>query len=230
MKLYSSIIIILLFQLSFSQITNLTEDQLLKSGNVFLDKYNTVNSDIKGNPYYEEKYMEGNLSFSNGRTYEAFIRFNVANQKFEIKKNLNSKSNTIEIDNNVIVYINQEKFKNLSFKINNKLIKGILKECVVTEKYELYYYPKKLIEKPNKDGIQAPPTGFTKAPQSKWKDDGSFLIFYKGLAYQLPTSHKKMSDLKIFDQELYKKYRKSNKLNLKKEDNLIELVKYFDSI
>jgi hypothetical protein len=39
-----------------------------------------------------------------------------------------------------------------------------------------------------------------------------------------------MSDLKIFDQELYKKYRKSNKLNLKKEDNLIELVKYFDSI
>jgi hypothetical protein len=58
MKLYSSIITILLFQLSFSQITNLTEDQLLKSGNVFLDKYNTVNSDIKGNPYYEEKYMK----------------------------------------------------------------------------------------------------------------------------------------------------------------------------
>ena len=97
-------------------------------------------------------------------------------------------------------------------------------------KISLYYYPKKLIEKPNKDGIQAPPTGFTKAPQSKWKDDGSFLIFYNGSTYQLPTSHKKMSDLKIFDQELYKKYRKSNKLNLKKEDNLIELVKYFDSI
>jgi hypothetical protein len=230
MKLYSSIIAILLFQLSLSQITNLTEDQLLKSGNVFLDKYNKINSDIKGNPYYEEKYKEGNLSFSNGKTYEAFIRFNVANQKFEIKKNLNSKSNIIEIDDNIIVYINQEKFKNLSFKINNKLIKVILKECVVTEKYQLYYYPKKLIEKPNKDGIKAPPTGFTKAPQSKWKDDGSFLIFYKGLAYQLPTSHKKMSDLKIFDQELYKKYRKSNKLNLKKEDNLIELVKYFDSI
>ena len=106
----------------------------------------------------------------------------------------------------------------------------ILKECLITEKYKLFYYPKKVIELPNKDGIQAPPTGFTKSPQSKWKDSGSYLIFYNGITYQVPTSHKKMIGLKIFNEKLYKKYRKANKLNLKKEGDLKKLVYYFSSI
>ena len=230
MKIYYSIILLLLIQFSFSQITTLTEDQLLKSSNVFLNKYKTNNSDIKGNPYLEEEFKKGNIMFSNGKTYNAYIRLDVANQKFEIKKNLDSKSNIIEIDNNILVTINNENFKNHSFNLNNKKIKSILKECLMTEKYQLYYYPKKVIELPNKDGIKAPPTGFTKAPQKKWKDTGSYLIFYNGITYQLPTSHKKMIALKIFNEKLYKKYRKINRLNLKKEGDLIELVSYFSLI
>lgn len=230
MKKYYSIILLLLIQFGFSQITTLTEDQLLKSSNVFLNKYKANNSNIKGNPYLEEKFKKGNLLFSNGKTYNAYIRFNVANQKFEIKKDLNSTANIIEIDNSVTVKINNNNFKNYSFNIKNKKIKSILKECLITEKYKLFYYPKKVIELPNKDGIQAPPTGFTKSPQSKWKDSGSYLIFYKGITYQVPTSHKKMIGLKIFNEKLYKKYRKANKLNLKKEGDLIKLVYYFSSI
>ncbi|MDA9213289.1 hypothetical protein N9475_04595 [Flavobacteriaceae bacterium] len=230
MKLYYSIIALLIVQLTFSQLIDLSEDQLLKSGNVFLKKFNSKNSEIKGNPYLNEKFQKGNILFNNGKRYNALIRLDVANQKFEIKKNLNSEISSIEVDNSVIVTINEDNFKNHSFEIKNKVTNGILKECLITDKYQLYFYPGKAIEMPNKDGIKAPPTGFTKAPQSKWKDASSYLIFHNGKTYLLPTSHKKMVSLRLFDEKLYKKYRKSNKLNLKKEESLIKLVSYFNSI
>ena len=62
------------------------------------------------------------------------------------------------------------------------------------------------------------------------KDNSSFIIFHVGKTYQLPTSHKKMIELRLFDEKLYKKYRKANKLNLKKEESLKELVSYFNSL
>ena len=229
MRLYLSIISFLFMHLCYSQVIDLSQDELLRSGNVFLKKFNTSNSDIKGNPFLEEKFQKGNISFPNGKIYTAFIRLDVANQKFEIKKDLNSKPSSIEIDNSVSVTINQDNFKNRSFELGNNKTIGILKECLITEKYELFYYPQKIIEMPNNNGISAPPTGYTKTPQAKWKDNSSFIIFYDGKTYQLPTSHKKMIELRLFDEKLYKKYRKANKLNLKKEESLKELVSYFNS-
>jgi len=230
MKLYISIITLLLFLVSHTQIIDLSEDQLFRSGNVFLKKFSTNNTDIKGNPFLDKKFLNGSISFSNDRKYDAIIRLDIANQKFEIKKDLNSKVSSIEIDNSVTVTINNENFKNHSFKINNTNTKGILKECLITENYKLYYYPQKVIEMPNNDGISAPPTGYTKTPQAKWKDTSSYLIFHNDKTYQLPTSHKKMMKLNLFDEKLYKKYRKANKLNLKKEESLKELVSYFNSL
>ena len=119
MKLYYSIIALLIVQLTFSQLIDLSEDQLLKSGNVFLKKFNSKNSEIKGNPYLNEKFQKGNILFNNGKRYNALIRLDVANQKFEIKKNLNSEISSIEVDNSVIVTINEDNFKNHSFEIKN---------------------------------------------------------------------------------------------------------------
>jgi hypothetical protein len=230
MKLSISVITLLLALVGHSQIIDLSEDQLLRSGNVFLKKFNTTNTEVKGNRFLEEKFQRGSILFSNDKKYDALIRLDIANQKFEIKKDLNSKISSIEIDNSVTVTINNENFKNHSFNINNTNTIGILKECLITENYKLYYYPQKVIEMPNNDGISAPPTGYTKTPQPKWKDTSSYLIFYNGKTYRLPNSHKKMMELSIFDEKLYKKYRKANKLNLKKEESLKKLVSYFNSL
>ena len=54
-----------------------------------------------------------------------------------------------------------------------------------------------------------------------------FLIDNKYI--RVPTKHKKLSELKIFDDQKYKSFRKKSKLDLKKESKLVELVKYFNS-
>ena len=48
MKLYYSIIALLIVQLTFSQLIDLSEDQLLKSGNVFLKKFNSIFFNLQG--------------------------------------------------------------------------------------------------------------------------------------------------------------------------------------
>ena len=55
-----------------------------------------------------------------------------------------------------------------------------------------------------------------------------FLIGNKYI--RVPTKHKKISELKIFNDQEYKLFRKRNKLDLKNERKLVELVKYFNDV
>ena len=61
-------------------------------------------------------------------------------------------------------------------------------------------------------------------------DANEFLINKDGKWHSIPRSFKKLIAKNIFDQKLLKKYKKANKLNLKKKESLIELVSYFNSI
>ena len=45
---------------------------------------------------------------------------------------------------------------------------------------------------------------------------------------EVPTKYKKLLELKIFDENKLKAFRKKYKLDLRKEGKLIELVKYFN--
>jgi hypothetical protein len=83
---------------------------------------------------------------------------------------------------------------------------------------------------PKKSGIPAPASGYSKPAKAEWKNNGVYLIFYNNKTYKLPTSHKKMVELNLFDKKEYKKYRKENKLNLKNKESLIRLVTYFNSL
>ena len=58
---------------------------------------------------------------------------------------------------------------------------------------------------------------------------GSFYFFeINGKYLEVPTKYKKLLELKIFDEEKLKAFRKKYKLDLRKEGKLIELVKYFN--
>ena len=57
-----------------------------------------------------------------------------------------------------------------------------------------------------------------------------FLILKNNNWYTVPNSFKKLVEKNIFDKKLLKKYKKSNKLNVKKKESLIKLVSYFNSI
>ena len=69
-----------------SQITDISDSDWFRSGNFLLKELaKGKNSDIKGSPYLNNKYENGEIIFSNGNTYSAAIRLNIGNQKFEIQ-------------------------------------------------------------------------------------------------------------------------------------------------
>jgi hypothetical protein len=212
-------------------IGSVTTDDLFSGGNVVLRKLMKRDySEAEGSPYLNEEFTKGKIVFNNGKEYDVLTRLNVGTQKFEIKKNFNSPASLIDINESVTVQMNNKNYNLHSINLNNEQILAILENCVELENISLYYFPKKVIKMPVETGAAAPTTGFTKVPKPKWADASEFLILKDDNWYSVPNSFKKLVSMNIFDSKLLKKYKKSNKLNIKKKESLIKMVTYFNSI
>ena len=112
MKKLILIITILIPQLTISQgYADYTKDFFIQAiGNVNLYKLKSYDTTAKGSPYLENDYKSGKIIFENGKQYEAQIRLNVSEQKFEIRKNNTSQASAIDIDQSVTVEINGKKY------------------------------------------------------------------------------------------------------------------------
>ena len=87
MKKLILIITILIPQLTISQVADYTKDFFIQAiGNVNLYNLKSYDNTVKGSPYLENDYKSGKIIFENGKQYEAQIRLNVSEQKFEIRK------------------------------------------------------------------------------------------------------------------------------------------------
>ena len=212
-------------------ITGVTTGDLFSGGNVMLRKLMKRDySEADGSPYLNDKFVKGKITFDNGKQYDILTRLNVGSQKFEIRKDLNSEISIIEINESVTIEMENKKYNLHSINLENKQILAVLEKCVENERMSLYYFPRKVIKMPVETGAVAPTTGFTKTPKPKWADANEFLILKNNNWYTVPNSFKKLVEKNIFDQKLLKKYKKSNKLNVKKKESLINLVSYFNSI
>ena len=212
-------------------ITGVTTGDLFSGGNVMLRKLMKRDySEADGSPYLNDKFVKGKITFDNGKEYDILTRLNVGSQKFEIRKDLNSEISIIEINESVTIKMENKKYNLHSINLENKQILAVLEKCVENERMSLYYFPRKVIKMPVETGAVAPTTGFTKTPKPKWADANEFLILKNNNWYTVPNSFKKLVEKNIFDQKLLKKYKKSNKLNVKKKESLIKLVSYFNSI
>jgi len=214
-----------------SGIGAVTPSDLFSGGNVVLRKLMKRDySEAEGSPYLNEEFTKGKIVFNNGKEYDVLTRLNVGTQKFEIKKNFNSPASLIDINESVTVQMNNKNYNLHSINLNNEQILAILENCVELENISLYYFPKKVIKMPVETGAAAPTTGFTKVPKPKWADASEFLILKDDNWYSVPNSFKKLVSMNIFDSKLLKKYKKFNKLNIKKKESLIKMVTYFNSI
>ena len=212
-------------------ITGVTTGDLFSGGNVMLRKLMKRDySEADGSPYLNDKFVKGKITFDNGKEYDILTRLNVGSQKFEIRKDLNSEISIIEINESVTIEMENKKYNLHSINLENKQILAVLEKCVENERMSLYYFPRKVIKMPVETGAVAPTTGFTKTPKPKWADANEFLILKNNNWYTVPNSFKKLVEKNIFEQKLLKKYKKSNKLNVKKKESLIKLVSYFNSI
>jgi hypothetical protein len=230
---FKFLIIILLISNQFIQSQNydVSLDQLSRGGNVIIKRLTEKDySKADGSPYLDKNFKSGKIIFNSGKTYNVLIRLNVGTQKFEIKRNESSEPSLIEIDNSVTIEMNGNTYKSHSLNLNREEIIAVLEDCIELDNISLFYFPRKVIKMPVTSGAIAPATGSSKAPNPKWSDANEFLINKDGKWYSIPKSFKKLLAKNIFDQKLLKKYKKANKLNLKKKESLIELVSYFNSI
>ena len=212
-------------------ITGVSTGDLFSGGNVILRKLMKRDyTEADGSPYLKDKFVKGKITFDNGKEYDILTRLNVGSQKFEIRKDLNSEVSLIEINESVTIEMENKKYNLHSINLENKQILAVLEKCIENEKISLYYFPRKVIKMPVETGASAPTTGFTKTPKPKWADANEFLILKNNNWYTVPNSFKKLVEKNIFDKKLLKKYKKSNKLNVKKKESLIKLVSYFNSI
>jgi hypothetical protein len=227
-------IFIISFPYTYGQeygIGSVSTDELFSGGNVVLRKLMKRDySKAEGSPYLNDEFTKGKIIFNNGKEYDVFTRLNVGSQKFEIKKNINSPASLIDINESVTVQMNNKSYNLHSINLGNEQILAILEDCVEFENISLYYFPRKVIKMPVETGAAAPTTGFTKVPKPKWADASEFLILKDDNWYAIPNSFKKLLSKNIFDPKLLKKYKKSNKLNIKKKESLIRMVTYFNSI
>jgi hypothetical protein len=222
------------FTHSFGQdygIGSVSTDDLFSGGNVILRKLMKRDySEAEGSPYLNDEFTKGKIIFNNGKNYDVLTRLNVGTQKFEIKKNTNSPASLIDINESVTVQMNNKNYNLHSINLGNEQILAILEDCVELESISLYYFPRKVIKMPVETGAAAPTTGFSKTPKPKWAEASEFLILKDNNWYSVPNSFKKLVSMNIFDSKLLKKYKKSNKLNIKKKESLIKMVTYFNSI
>tara|TARA_B100001093_G_scaffold453345_1_gene461968 strand:- start:6701 stop:7390 length:690 start_codon:yes stop_codon:yes gene_type:complete len=223
------ILILIVNSLNGQSFTELTEQNLFRGGNVFLlDKLNKYDNEIDGTPFLNPDFDKGQIIFENGNTYDGEIRIDLVAQNFQIKGK-NGKITPIEVNDKVKIKINGQEYKLHALNSVEYGEIGILRECIELDEISLYYFPRKKLQKPIEAGISAPTSGYGKTNNPEWKDDGFYFFRIDGKYIRVPTKHKRLSELKVFDDQKYKSFRKKNKLDLKNETKLIELVKYFNS-
>ena len=224
------IILLLLFanMLNSQSFTDLTEQNLYRGGNIFLlDKMNNYDDDIDGTPYLNPDFDKGRIIFENGNSYSGDIRIDLVAQNFQIKGK-NGKITPIEVNNKVKIDIKGDKYKLHNINSVEFGEVGILRECIELENISLYYFPRKKLQKPIEAGISAPTSGYGKTNNPEWKDDGFYFFLINEKYIRLPNKYKKLVELRLFDENKLKTFRKKYKLDLKKESKLIELTKYFN--
>ena len=224
------IILLLLFAniLNSQSFTDLTEQNLYRGGNIFLlDKMNNYDDDIDGTPYLNPDFDKGQIIFENGNSYSGDIRIDLVAQNFQIKGK-NGKITPIEVNNKVKIDIKGDKYKLHNINSVEFGEVGISRECIELENISLYYFPRKKLQKPIEAGISAPSSGYGKTNNPEWKDDGFYFFLINEKYIRLPNKYKKLVELRLFDENKLKTFRKKYKLDLKKESKLIELTKYFN--
>ena len=98
----------------------------------------------------------------------------------------------------------------------------------IRDSISLYEFYNKDLKKPIEVAGSAANSGYGKTADPEWVDQYSYIIYHKKEYFEVPKNHKKMIGLKLFDEKEYTKFRKENKINLKKEEDLKQLITFFN--
>ena len=222
---YQSILFFFLLTLS-----NHSQDLISfhNSGNFqLIQKLSFYDINIKGSPFIYEDFVTGQIVFESGKNITGDFRMDLHAHKIQTKNN-DGKIFEISIDSTFELIISGKKysFHELDLVDTNNFI--ILRECLKLENISLYEFFNKDLKKPIEVTGSAANSGYGKTADPEWVDQSAYVIYYKNAYYEVPKNHKKMIGLKLFNEKDYTKFRKENKINLKKEEDLKQLITFFN--
>ena len=220
--------IILLFYLF--TLTNYSQDLISfhNSGNFqLIQKLSFYDINIKGTPFIFEDFVTGKIVFESGKNIVGDFRMDLYTHKIQTKNN-DGKIFEISIDNTFELIIGGKKysFHELDLIETNNFV--ILRECLKLENISLYEFYNKDLKKPIEVTGSAANSGYGKTADPEWVDQSAYIIYFKNKYFEVPKNHKKMIGLKVFNEKDYTKFRKENKINLKKEEDLKQLITFFN--
>ena len=220
--------IILLFYLF--TLTNYSQDLISfhNSGNFqLIQKLSFYDINIKGTPFIFEDFVTGKIVFESGKNIVGDFRMDLYAHKIQTKNN-DGKIFEISIDNTFELIIGGKKysFHELDLIETNNFV--ILRERLKLENISLYEFYNKNLKKPIEVTGSAANSGYGKTADPEWVDQSAYIIYYKNKYFEVPKNHKKMIGLKVFNETDYTKFRKENKINLKKEEDLKQLITFFN--
>ena len=220
---------IILFFYLFT-LTNYSQDLISfhNSGNFqLIQKLSFYDINIKGTPFIFEEFVTGKIVFESGKNIVGDFRMDLYTHKIQTKNN-DGKIFEISIDNTFELIIGGKKysFHELDLIETNNFV--ILRECLKLENISLYEFYNKDLKKPIEVTGSAANSGYGKTADPEWVDQSSYIIYYQNKYFEVPKNHKKMIGLKLFDEKEYTKFRKENKINLKKEEDLKQLITFFN--
>ncbi|WP_281989989.1 hypothetical protein [Aquimarina aggregata] len=175
-----------------------------------------------GSIYSNEKYSEARIIDEKSGTYYVNLRHNVYSDVLEYKEG--PKSYEVIKNSSIYAYIDSEEYRYCNFKTHKgQLRHGYYTPIDKTDTYSVYKkHDLKITEPKEKD----PMTG-SSMTSGKIKLETIFFLEQDGIIVSLPTNKKEILITFQDKSDELKEFIKKEKLRLKKEEDLIKLVKHY---
>lgn len=185
---------------------------------------NLLNEDaVKGSPYLNKAFISGEVIVDNYRFVGVPLRYNIYNDDIEYEEGdkILAIANPLTVKR---VIINETPFVYSSYIISNAEAKGYFEllsdgEVQVLKKYKIVY----IMGKAAQAYTTAEPPRFVSVPSQ---------LYVKFGDSSAQNFKKAKSILKLFGDQMdeMQSYLKQEKLNIKKEGDLIKLITYYNSL
>jgi hypothetical protein len=175
---------------------------------------------IDGNPYQNKDFVEGIIALKDSSALKLPLRYNIYSDtmEFKVKDQVYSIGNTAKLSQ---IIIGESKFVYLSF-----IKKGGYFEffepgkCLLAQKRSVKFYPAEEAK---------PLEGIAKPPRFVNENDVFYIVFSQSKFYKINNTKSLLEALKDQKQKIESYMDQENIKNTKKE-NLIKIVKYYNTL
>jgi hypothetical protein len=186
-------------------------------------------NNIEGSPYANESFLVGVINQEDKSVYDKILlRYNIFADEIEIKKSGNSSDSDYDAlikDPKSIVKIANSIYVFVPFE--GSMEKGHYFTVVLEEiAFDLYKKTEVDYSKPYKAK-----TSYERDRPAKFTQKNSYYLVSKnGTFYELPDSKSKIIKVMSSKEVEVKSYIKKNKLDISSENDLVKLVKFYNSL